>query len=44
MRSDGDAAMVRHVRLAILATVAGGPSELIQERTSKGESFGERFC
>ena len=38
VRSDGEAAMVSHVRLAILAMVADGPCELIQEQTSKGKS------
>ena len=32
---DGEAAVVSHVRLSILATVADGPYELIQEQTSK---------
>ena len=31
VRSDGAAAMVSHVRLAILATMADGPYDLIQE-------------
>ena len=40
VRSDGEAAMVSHVRLAILATVADGPHDLIQEQTSKGQPPG----
>ena len=38
MRSDGVAAMVSHVRLAILATIVHGPFEVIQQQTSKGQS------
>ena len=40
VRSDGEAAMVSHERLAILATMADVPCELIQEQTSKGQSHG----
>ena len=40
VRSDGESAMVSHVRLAILATMADGPCETIQEKTSKGQSPG----
>ena len=32
--------MVSHVRLAILATMADGPCELIQDQTSDGQSLG----
>ena len=34
VRCDGEAAVVSQVRLSVLATVAGGPYELIQEQTS----------
>ena len=38
MTSHGQAAMVSYVRLAIFATMADGPYEVIQEQTSKGQS------
>ena len=40
MGSDGAAAMVSHVRLAILATMADGLYEIIQEQTWQGQSIG----
>ena len=42
-RSDGEAAMVSPVRLAILATGADGPYELIQEQTFKDLVSWERL-
>ena len=39
VRTDGEAAMVSHVRVAILATMADAAIELIQEQTSKGPSL-----
>ena len=41
VRSDGSAATVRRVRLAILVTVASGPFELSQEQHSKGQFPGD---
>ena len=40
VRSDGADAMVSHVRLSILATMADGPYEVTQEQTSKSQSLG----
>ena len=40
VKSDGEAAMVSHVRRAILAAIADGRHELIQEQKSNGQSRG----